>query len=235
MHDAEPNFESFYFSSNDLESDFDGIHVLALEHDSLESLSRFDAAPRYKRAWRQQAYSQPTRQSLLPIPPPLHLAQRSTRQVKTTWPAAAVTLIRSLELEDDLRKLVGGLSVDRLDESFDARTATLASRHQLRQLFSAQAWLSRGDRLSEHSPLLQWCDQQERGNQSLAFDLALVRKSDENDHQFLPQLLNEAGRWDQMLTDYVVRTEPLANNQVLLIAKASDGVLFGYEEQALVD
>ncbi len=228
VHDPEPNLEAFYFAVDSAEYEAaESGYLLGFSDSDLQTSSA--GAARFKR-WRQPRYM-PSRQPLLPVPPPLHLAKRSTSRVKTTWPAEAITLLRSLELEDDLRKLTGGLSVDRIDESFDVRGATLTSRIQQRQLYSAKAWLTRDDRLTHHSPLLQWCNEQSRGNQSLAFDLALVRQSDENDFQFMPQLLNEVSRWDQMLTDYEVKIERPAENRVLLIAKATDGVLHGYEEQ----
>lgn len=217
--------ENFFSSTFAMNGDFDGISLA-----SLSDLALHDARTRFKRS-RQSAYMQPTRQPLLPVPPPLHLPKLQTRNVKTTWPADAIELLRSLELDTDLRKLPGGLLIDRQNDAFDVRTAVLSSRHEQRQLYSPAAWLTRGDRLRETSPLLQWCDQHERGNQALAFDLALVRKSDANDLQFLPELLNETGRWDQLLTDYQVKLERPAENLVLLIAKATDAVQFGYEER----
>ena len=196
-------------------------------------LSAWDDGPapaRYKRrGW--QGYTVPARQALLPVPPPYHVPKFKPREVKTSWPAEAITLLRSLELDADLRKLAGGVMIDRQDDSYNLRTAALASRQQLRQLYSPQAWLTRDDQQRDDSPLLQWCDQKERGNHSLAFGVSLVRKSDANDLQFLPLLLNETRRWDQGLVDYDVKIERPGPNRVLIIAKAKEDVLFGYEEQ----
>ncbi|WP_254513022.1 VIT domain-containing protein [Anatilimnocola floriformis] len=191
----------------------------------------FDGPVRYKRAQRGYGYVAPARQSLLPTPPPFHVSQRKPRERKTSWPAEAVTLLRSLELDADLRKLAGGVLVDRQEDSFNIRTAALSSRRQTRQLYSPAAWLTRGDLQRDDSPLLQWCDKSERGNHSLAFGVSLVRKSDDADLQFLPDLLNDTHRWDQTLHDYDVKIERPAPNRVLIIAKASEDVLAGYEEQ----
>lgn len=171
------------------------------------------------------------RQPLLPLPLPYHVRKAKPRKVATTWPDEAVAIVKSLQLEDDLRKLAGGLVLDRQVDAFQAKTAALQSRHEQRQLYSPQAWSSRGDRLREEFPLLQWCDERERGNQALAFDLALVRKSDANDLQFLPDLLNDTARWDQLLPNYQVKLERPAANRVLIIAKTTEEVVFGYEER----
>ena len=173
------------------------------------------------------------RQPLILVPLPYRVRKPLPRKIVTTWPADAIAILRRLEITEDLKKLPGGVSIVRQDDSFST-AQELSSRQEIRQLYAATAWLTRGDERRETAPLLAWCNDQERGNQSLAFDQAFVRKSEPTDLLFDPLLLNEgATRWDEMLRSYQVAVEHPRANRVLIIAKALTGegdIVGGYEE-----
>ena len=113
---------------------------------------------------------QANRQPLILVPLPYHVRRGLPRTVVTTWPADAVALLRKLQVTDDLKKLAGGISVARQEDGYSA-AQELASREETWQLYAKSAWLTRDDERRNSSPLLVWCDEKERGNQSLAFDM----------------------------------------------------------------
>lgn len=174
------------------------------------------------------------RQPLLPVTVAPRLTKPRTKPIVSKWPAEAIELIKQLQLEADLRKLAGGVAIDRISESYHPRRGKLISKIETRQLFSDKAWLARGDRQRDAAPTLHWADEKERGTQSLGFDIALVRSSDPLDLQLhRPELLDDGSltRWDEIFTDYNVKLERPGPNRVLLIAKANEGeVASGYEE-----
>lgn len=181
---------------------------------------------------RGQYQYQGSRQPLIMVPLPYRVRNPLPRKIVTTWPAEAIAILRKLEVADDLKKLPGGLAIARQTDGFTTSNE-LASREETSQLYSKSAWLTSDDQRRNTTPLLAWCDEKERGNQSLAFDQAFVRKSQASDLEFQPHLLNDVTRWDEILRTYDVKLERPGPNHVLLIAKAPTGdgdVVAGYEE-----
>ena len=68
---------------------------------------------------------------------------REPKEPKSTWPAAALALSRSLLRTDALARQKGGVVIARQTDGFDTRRSELASRSKRLELVSPTAWLGR--------------------------------------------------------------------------------------------
>ena len=89
-------------------------------------------------------------------------------------------MVAGLLRTDALAKLAGGLRIERQTEGFDARWDELTSRSNTLELVSPTAWLIRTGSIGSQT-IVQWCDADERGIYSAAFQLGRQRKSSPRD------------------------------------------------------
>src|ERR1700676_4916751 len=97
-------------------------------------------------------------------------------EVKTTWPAGAQALARSLLRTDKLTQLKGDIELTRRTETFNARWNQLSSRQDEVDLYSPTAWVTRSGN-DGTATIIRWCDGKERGVISQPFQLGRVRVS----------------------------------------------------------
>jgi len=157
--------------------------------------------------------------TLFPYLPPAPEKEKPFEPEKP-WPAPARELAQSLLRTQQLAGLQGGLRIDRKIEGFDPRWNELTGRAQTLELVSPAAWLVRSG--GSGSPTtVQWCDRQQRGVFSRAFQLGRLRKSTPLDLGKPPlglpgHLLTPLDRTYQ---NYTVELEPQADQQTLLVLK----------------
>jgi predicted Zn-dependent protease len=99
---------------------------------------------------------------------------------KSSWPAAARDLGKSLLRTDQLARLTGGVEIVRQSEWFDARWANPTARSRQVELFSAKSWLTRSESDGGQT-LVSWCDTREYGIFSRAFQLGRLRAATPRD------------------------------------------------------
>jgi tetratricopeptide (TPR) repeat protein/outer membrane lipoprotein-sorting protein len=92
------------------------------------------------------------------------------------WSKAALALSKSLLRKAALRKLDGGLVLERDGTSTDPRWKRQTGRNGLIELWANDRWL-RQHRYSTSPTLIHWCDQDERSVLSRTFQLGRTRKS----------------------------------------------------------
>jgi hypothetical protein len=170
--------------------------------------------------------------ALLPVEaPPVPAKAQQAAKRKSTWPQAAQALSRSLRAAVELTKLEGGLIVEEQVEGFDVHRQRLASRSQATRLVARDAWLTRSA-TDGGDVTFDWNAGGDRGAASLAYKLAVARKSDPADQlqEFDP------GDWWQRdvewhWQDYLVEIEQPAEGQQLLVMRH---VLRPHEEVRLL-
>jgi tetratricopeptide (TPR) repeat protein len=96
----------------------------------------------------------------------------------STWPAAAIEISRSLVQEIIID--AGGIEVIRQNESFDPRWNRQTAASRQLELLSQAKWLSFSENAMSQT-MVHWCDDQQRGSYSRAFQLGRVRKSTSRD------------------------------------------------------
>ncbi len=106
--------------------------------------------------------------------PPLRPAPGRERNPKSTWPALARDLARSLLRTDTFARMTGGVEIVRRTEWFDARWAEPNARSRQVELVSAKSWLTRSE-TDGGQTLVSWCDGRECGAFSRAFQLGRLR------------------------------------------------------------
>jgi len=157
--------------------------------------------------------------TLFPYLPPAPEKEKPFEPEKP-WPAPARELAQGLLRTGQLAGLQGGLRIDREIEGFDPRWNELTSRSQTLELVSPAAWLVRSGG-SGSQTTVQWCDRQQRGVFSKAFQLGRLRKSTPLDLAKPPlglpgHLLTPLDRTYQ---NYTVELKPQADGQTLLVLK----------------
>ena len=166
--------------------------------------------------------------------PPLHGAPGKSKEPKSTWPAPARDLVKSLLRTDRLAKMTGGIEITRQTETFDARWNDLASRSRRLELASAKSWLTRSESDGGQT-LVSWCDAKEIGVYSKAFQLGRVRASTPLDLQPPPLELNDhsLASLESAYATYTPTLEPQAKDRTVLVLKYEDRPL--YETRVLID
>ncbi len=129
-------------------------------------------------------------------------------------------LAASLEREESIRALAGGIEIQRDEESFDPRFGEVIAKNSSRSLFSAKSGWLMASEPEDSAGEVQWCNQLQRGVWSPAYELALVRKAEKEEQTNWPQPLEELSL-AELLVGYdaanVVIERP-AEEQVLVIA-----------------
>jgi hypothetical protein len=117
----------------------------------------------------------PSLQWLGSLFPALSPPASQPREPKSTWPAPALALSRSLLRGEKLAQQKGGIVLTRQLDTFN-REGELAWRNKALELVSPTAWLTRSW-LEGGQVTVSWCDSQERGTYDTAFLLGRVRGS----------------------------------------------------------
>jgi predicted Zn-dependent protease len=138
---------------------------------------------------------------------------------KSTWPAAARDLAKSLLRTDQLAKMTDGIEIVRQAEWFDARWANPTARSRQVELFSAKSWLTRSESAGGQT-LVSWCNAHAYGIFSRAFQLGRLRAATPRD------LLPPLGLSDYSLSSleaaypyYTPTLKPQGNDRTLLVLK----------------
>ncbi|HUR54841.1 MAG TPA: VIT and VWA domain-containing protein, partial [Gemmataceae bacterium] len=149
----------------------------------------------------------------LPAPP------AAPKEPKSSWPANAVALSKSLLRTDALGRLKGGVVVTRQSDSFDTRNE-LSSRSRRLELVSPTAWLGRTTP-EGGQVLVNWCDAKERGVFTTAFHLGRVRPSEGGDLSNAPLELADYSTHalHHSYSKYAATVEVIDKDRSLLILK----------------
>jgi len=148
------------------------------------------------------------------------------------WPAEAVALSKQLLRGEALKKLDGGLTLRRTEETFDTHWKRRSARHETLVLVSAKSWLTKPLDPGTHA-VIQTCTEKERSVYSRAFLLGQARAAVAAD---LVPSLNLEDFSQQALHEYLhafaVKVESPATDQKLLIATNAEG---NYVRRFLID
>ncbi|MHC4176708.1 MAG: VIT domain-containing protein, partial [Planctomycetota bacterium] len=157
--------------------------------------------------------------ALFPHLPPAPQKEKPFKPEKP-WPAEARDLAKGLLRTEQLAGLNGGLRIERQVEGFDPRWDRLSSRSQTIELVSPAAWLVRSGGYGSQTAV-QWCDGQERGVFSKAFQLGRLRKSTPLDLSKPPLGLpgHVLTPLDRTYRNYTVELRPQADQRTLLVLK----------------
>ncbi|MFO0822048.1 MAG: VIT domain-containing protein [Gemmataceae bacterium] len=111
--------------------------------------------------------------------PRISAPPRERKEPKSTWPASALALSKSLLRGEKLAQHKGGLVFVRQSESFDTRWKELTSRTNRTELVSPTSWYTRTS--GNGQVTAAWCDAKELGVYTTAFQLGRVRASNKLD------------------------------------------------------
>ncbi len=173
-----------------------------------------------KSQWGSPTWYLQQSQWLAALFPNLPPAPGKTKTPRSTWPAEARALARSLLRSEKLAKLQGGIEIEQQEESFDVRWAELSSRSRQQALLSAGAWLTRAEGDGQPT-LLNWCDGKERGVLSRPFQLGRVRAAAPGDVQSVPLDLRDhsLSPLDQNYPSHIPVLERQTDGRTLLVLK----------------
>jgi tetratricopeptide (TPR) repeat protein len=176
----------------------------------------------------------PARQWLEGLFPSLPPAPTKAAETKSTWPAPAQALARSLLRTHSLAKLTGGIEIVRQSESFRVPPGHLLSRSQTRGLFSPKIWLTRVEQDGAQT-IVNWCDGRERGILSRTFQLGRLRASASLELQTPPLELLDGSLvpLDQAYPNWEATLKLQGKNQTLLVLRSRSAP--SLETQVLVD
>jgi predicted Zn-dependent protease len=168
---------------------------------------------------------------LPPLPSPV---VRSTPPKATEWPADAAAISKGLLRRDALRQLDGGIEIRRTTESRDPRWDRLIGKSEQLELFSPQAWLTRPLGADAHT-VVNWCDADDRGALSLAFQLGRVRPSTDRDRREPPlALADESLRpLHEAYASYQASVVQVGDDRVELTLTSPNSI--GNETRLLID
>ena len=149
-----------------------------------------------------------------PLDPP---EATQTDSPATNWPAEAVAISDSLLRIDALRKLSGGIEIERVTSSYHGSFRRLKPSGHRWELWSPERWLTRDGGQGQH-PLVNWLDQEQRGVYSEAFLLGRVRGSVETEFDAVPLQMSDHSLTPltQTYRNYRVTVEKPAKNRVVL-------------------
>jgi tetratricopeptide (TPR) repeat protein len=165
--------------------------------------------------------------------PQLRPVPGKAKEPKSTWPAAARDLAKSLLRTDNLARMTGGVEIVHRSEWYDARRGDFTSRSRTLELFSAESWLTRsvGD---GGQTLVSWCDGKEYGIFSRAFLLGRLRASAPGDRQPPLDLSDHSlTSLERTYAGYTPTLQPQGNDRTLLVLKQAASPL--YETRVLID
>ena len=166
--------------------------------------------------------------------PPLHGPPSKAKEPKSTWPAPARDLVKSLLRAEQLAKMTGGIEITRKTETFDGRWNDLAARSRRLELASAKSWLTRSDSDGGQT-VVSWCDAKEIGVFSKAFQLGRTRASTPLDIQPPPLELSDhsLASLERTYASHAPTLEPQAKDRTVLVVKHADSPL--HETRFLID
>ncbi|WP_020476056.1 VIT domain-containing protein [Zavarzinella formosa] len=178
---AEPDMEEGSFKDSKPDFGYSGLNALYVrDFDSYGLASSTYGRPTHGRSYRGSPLS--WLGSLFPsLAPPTS----EPKEPKSSWPAPAVALSRSLLRRDQLALLKGGLVLTRETDSFDPRHRELTSRSRRLELVSPNAWLTRA-MPDGGQVMVNWCDAKEYGAYTTAYQLGRVRASNKLDLKHAP-------------------------------------------------
>jgi hypothetical protein len=122
--------------------------------------------------------------------PAISAAPTEPKEPKSTWPAPALALSRSLLRLEKLAQQKGGIVITRQSENFDTRRNELSSRSKRLELVSPMAWYGR-TMPDGGQVMASWCGAKEFGTYTTAFRLGRMRASNKLDLQRPPLELND--------------------------------------------
>ncbi|MGI8978782.1 MAG: VIT domain-containing protein [Pirellulaceae bacterium] len=172
----------------------------------------------------------------LPRPPrkPKSAAELLGKQTKEVR-----ELVLSLQREEKVRALAGGMEIRHVTQSFEPRFAEVTWKTTSRNLLSGSlGWLN-STATEGQQTLVEWCDAKERGSWSAAYELALVRKAAKEEHrrwlgsaEDYPLLAAIAGTSPEHIT-----IEHPAGDQVVLVlgSEADEDEEHTYQTRFLID
>ncbi|MBN9122188.1 MAG: hypothetical protein J0I06_24125 [Planctomycetes bacterium] len=166
--------------------------------------------------------------------PTIAPSAREPKPPRTTWPAPALALSRSLLRADRLGQLKGGVAIGRQIDGFDARRGELSSRGTRLELVSPTAWMAR-TAPSGGQVLVNWCDAKEYGTYTTAFQLGRVRPSNAHDLRQFPLELadNSLTPLHEAYAHMTPTVVPAGKDRELLVLKHPTSP--DYEVRVLVD
>jgi Flp pilus assembly protein TadD len=166
--------------------------------------------------------------------PPLLVTSIPAGAPKSTWPAAARDLAKSLLRKDQLTKLTGGIAISRTSESFDPRWGDLTGRARRTELFGAKTWLTRSDSDGGQT-LISWCDSKQMSVYSRAFQLGRTRAATALDVQTPPLALQDHSltSLERTFADHTAAVEPVGKHRARLVLTHPDRT--DYDTHILID
>jgi tetratricopeptide (TPR) repeat protein len=166
--------------------------------------------------------------------PPLPGTRGKMEAPKSTWPAAARELAKSLLRTERLAKMAGGIEIVRQTDIFDPRWGDLASRSRRLELASAESWLTRTESDGGQT-VVGWCDAKEIGFFSKSFQLGRVRASPPRGVQPPPLALKDhsMSSLETAFAGYTPSVEPQGKDRTLLVLKYDADAR--YETRILID
>ncbi len=156
------------------------------------------------------------------------------KEIKSTWPAEALDLSRSLLRMDKLAKQKGGLVLVRKTDGYDSRRNELAARTKRLELVAPNGWLGRTT-TDGYQVIVSWCDAKEAGSYSTAYLLGRVRGSNKIDLAHPPLELADESVTPLHVSyaDYTPTIEAAGKDRALLILKTRDNP--EHESRYLID
>ncbi|MCE9564870.1 MAG: hypothetical protein K8U57_22780 [Planctomycetes bacterium] len=166
--------------------------------------------------------------------PGLATPRSEPKEPKSTWPAAALALSRSLLRSEKLAQQKGGIVIVRQTENFAGRDHTLSARSKRLELVSPTSWFTRSAP-EGGQVIVSWCDAKEFGTYSTAYQLGRVRASDKLDLQNPPLGLDDDSITPLHLTYaiYTPTVETTDKDRELLTLKHKDSP--DHEVRYLID
>jgi tetratricopeptide (TPR) repeat protein len=150
------------------------------------------------------------------------------------WPEEARRLARELLRSERLLKEGVGVEVFRQVADYNAHCGRLSQQSRLLSLFTSGTWLTRaqGDRTAT---LVQWCDAQERGIFSQAFQLGRIRAPGGDEARTPPLDLRDFSltALEQSFPAYAATVGHPAKDRAVLVLRHES--LPGHETRLLVD
>ncbi len=166
--------------------------------------------------------------------PPLAAAPGEATEPKSTWPAEARELARSLLRTGSLAKLTGALAIKRVTETFEPRWNEISARSSRLELIAAKSWLTRAASDGGQT-LISWSDSKEIATFSQAFQLGRRRVATPGDVQPPPLELADysMASVERSFSGYTPSLEPQSKGRVWLVLKYLGGPY--YETRMLID
>jgi len=157
--------------------------------------------------------------------PPLSAATKPSPPLAEpkTWSDEAILLSQKLLRTDSLKKLEGGIELQRTISYLDPRWNRRSSHHSDVVVFGPKGWVSR-PLTDQEQTIVNYATSGERGIYSLSFLLGRKRAAVESDFSAEPLGLHDGSvvALHEQYRDYLGRVEPAGDNRVNLIVEAKN-------------